>query len=88
MQDIEVGHPEFDDEFVVKANDQARVCDLLADSDLRSLLMSREGLHLGSDGKMLGYVTDGWVTDIASLTAVHDLFVLALRALQRLGFIR
>ncbi len=46
MQDVQVGHPEFDSEFVVKGNDDAEIRQLFADGRLRALLLAHPGGRL------------------------------------------
>ena len=41
MQDIEVGDPEFDEAFIIKGNDEARVRELFADPKLRPLILAQ-----------------------------------------------
>src|SRR5437016_2174322 len=44
MQDIAIGEPAFDEAFVIKANDAAQVRALLADPELRELLLRQESI--------------------------------------------
>jgi hypothetical protein len=45
-QDVEIGDPVFDDEFVIKGNDEAKVRGLLASARLRELLQSQPYVSL------------------------------------------
>ena len=45
MQDIEIGDPEFDDAFIIKGTDEAKVRALLADQKLRELIAGQRTLH-------------------------------------------
>src|SRR3954469_3170358 len=46
MQDIEVGDPEFDEAFIVKGTDEARVRELFADPEVRALLTAQSQIRL------------------------------------------
>ncbi|MFO0949787.1 MAG: DUF3137 domain-containing protein [Isosphaeraceae bacterium] len=46
MEDIEIGDPGFDDAFIIKGNDPARVENLFADKALRALIMAQPQVHL------------------------------------------
>jgi hypothetical protein len=46
MQDIEIGEPDFDDEFVIKGNDEVKVRALFADPRLRQLIQSQPYVSL------------------------------------------
>ena len=40
MQDIVIGYPEFDEKFIIKTNDEARVKNIFADMEMRKVLRS------------------------------------------------
>lgn len=88
MQDIEVGHPDFDRDFIVKGDNEASIRRLLANSNVRSLFQTRRELHLRSDGAALAFRKRGVVTNRFLLKAAHDLIDETLHELQRMGFIR
>ena len=46
MQDIEVGEPEFDQAFIVKANDETKTVNLLADRTIRGLIQDQPRFRL------------------------------------------
>src|SRR4051795_6897384 len=46
MQDIEAGDPEFDEAFIVKGSDEFKVRELLADPEVRSLMLAQPQIHL------------------------------------------
>jgi len=46
MQDIEVGYPGFDREFVIKGNDESRVQALFANPRIRELLRAQPAIYL------------------------------------------
>ncbi len=87
LQDIEVDSPEFDEIFLLKGSDEARVRDLFSNSLLRSRLQENERLYLESDGQALVFEEVGFISDVSLLVDVHELFVETLRELQRLELI-
>ena len=46
LQDIEVGDPEFDEAFIIKGNDEERVCDLFANPKIRQLIQAEPEVRL------------------------------------------
>lgn len=46
MQDIVVGHPEFDKLFIIKGNDEARIIELFQDATLRQRLMDEPAMQV------------------------------------------
>ena len=46
MQDIEVDHAEFDDDFVIKGNDESKVRSLFASRTVREQLSAQKDVHL------------------------------------------
>jgi hypothetical protein len=98
MQDIEIGFSEFDEEFVVKSNDEAKVRDLLEDESLRELLRGQPTIDLsvkddegwfgarfpeGADE--LCFQVVGIITDQARLKGLFDLFSTMLDRLCQIG---
>ena len=47
MQDIEVGYPLFDLNFIVKGNDKSKVRELFADTRIRQLIQAQPSIELG-----------------------------------------
>ena len=89
LEDIEIGHPDFDHDFIVTGDSESSIRKLFADATLRSLLQSRTDLHLESDGNSLSFAIEGKrIDDLRLLRTVHDLLGETLRELRRLGFIR
>lgn len=98
MQDVEVGHAEFDDAFVIRGSDESRLRQLFADDQVRDLLRRQpevcfevrddEGFFAtkfpqGVDE--LHFRVRGVVTDVARLRALFDLFAATLDRLTRIG---
>src|SRR4051812_37837187 len=91
MQDIEVGDPEFDEVFIVKGTDEAKVRDLFADPEVRSLLTAQPQIRLevkGSEGWFgpsfpdgvdeLHFQVTGVIKEVDRLKALFDLFAAVL----------
>ena len=98
MQDIEVGDPEFDEAFIVKGTDEARVRDLFADPEVRSLMLAQRQVHLSvkDDEGWFGpafpegvdelhFQVVGVIKDVERLKGLFDLFAAVLDRLCRIG---
>jgi hypothetical protein len=97
-QDVEVGEPEFDRQFVIKSNQEARVRDLLRDHALRRQLEGQPSLSLAikDDEGWFGttfpervdelyFSAHGVIKDIDRLKALFDLFAVTLDRLVVIG---
>jgi hypothetical protein len=99
MQDIQVGYPEFDDAFVVKANNEAAVMSLCGSQRLRALVMAQPKFQLSIQDD------DGWcgkkfptgvdvlvfnvaesIRDVERLKALYDVFAETLHQLSEMGY--
>jgi hypothetical protein len=98
MQDIEVGDPEFDEAFIIKANDEPKVVNLFANQSVRQMIQAQPKIHLqvkDSEGWFgprfpenvdeLHFQVVGVVKDIDRLKALFDLFGAVLDQLCRIG---
>ena len=98
MQDIEVGHPEFDEAFIIKGSDESRVRDLLDDPGLRALLEAQPRLYLSvkdDEGWFrtrfpegvdeLYFQAGGVLKDRETLEGLFELFAATLDRLCRIG---
>ena len=98
LQDIVIGDPQFDERFVIKGNDEARVRSFFNDDGLRALLYAQSNLFLqvkddegwfassfpkGVDE--LYFERVGVMKDLAELRALFDLFSYCLHRLCHLG---
>jgi hypothetical protein len=94
LQDITVGHPRFDRDFVIKGNDEAKVRQLFADAHMRDLLSAQPTVHLQvkddegwfrddyPDGvDELYFRAPGIIDDIDRLHALYNLFGVTLNHL-------
>lgn len=98
MQDIEIGVPDFDEAFVIKATDEDRIRSLLDDIQIRRLLQQQPRLRLevrdrdGAFGPKFPELTDellfqvmGLMKDKELLKGLFDLFATVLERLVTLG---
>ena len=94
MQDIEIGDSFFDNEYVIKGNDEGKIKELFANERLRRLIESQPGVHFEirddegffstsfPDGvDELYFQTSGTLTDKSTLRALFELFALTLEHL-------
>ena len=99
-QDVETGDPAFDDEFVIKSNDEAKARDLFANPKLRQLIRAQPYVRfqagdseappgsplLGAASAELYYLLrDDQTKDIARLKSLFELFAETLRQLRAVG---
>jgi hypothetical protein len=98
MQDIQVGHPEFDSTFVIKGNDEFAVQRLCGSERLRALVMAQPKFQMsirdddGWCGADYPAATDVLVFDVADrireperLKGLYDVFAETLHELSRMG---
>lgn len=98
MQDLEVGDFEFDEAFIIKGNDEAKVCELFADAKLRALFAAQPKIRLlvkddeGWFGARFPEGVDelyfqvvGVIKDLDQLKGLFELFAATLERLCRIG---
>ncbi|HZS04759.1 MAG TPA: DUF3137 domain-containing protein [Blastocatellia bacterium] len=98
LQDVEIGDPDFDDAFVIKASDEAKARALFGDARIRHLIRQQPDIRLevrddeGWFGDAFPDGVDelscqivGVVTDIERLRALYELFAETLDHLCHLG---
>ena len=98
MQDIEVGVPPFDVDFVIKATHDARIRDLLSSARIRALIEAQPSIHLtvkDDEGCFRGRFPDGvdelyfavpgTITDLERLQQLYELFAEVLDRLSETG---
>jgi hypothetical protein len=101
MQDIEVGDPAFDRDFIVKATDEALVRGLLANATIRDLIARQPKIHLSikDDEGWLGrtfppevdelhFLAVGVIKDVERLKLLYELFAEVLDQLCAMGLAR
>jgi hypothetical protein len=97
MQDIEVGHAEFDRHFIIQGTDEARVRALFANARIRELIQAQPQISFGikdtegwfgakfPDGvDELYFVVVGVIKDVARLKTLFDLFAETLKQLAQM----
>jgi hypothetical protein len=98
-QDIEVGHSlQFDDDFIIKGNDEAKIRTLFANPEIRRLIQEQpqirlelkddEGFfrhHFPEGVDELHFQVVGIIKDVQRLKQLFDLFAEVLEELYRMG---
>ena len=98
MQDIEIGHDLFDNEFIIKGNDELLLKKLFLNDDIRNLIerQSRIKLEVKDNEGMLGskfkdneselsFVVTGVIKDIDRLKNLFQLFTKVLDKFEMNG---
>jgi hypothetical protein len=98
MQDIEVGDPAFDEAFVIKANDEGKVCALFANPKIRQMIQDQPQIRLEvrdsegwfgpkfpEDVDELHFQVVGVIKDADRLKTLFDLFAAVLDQLCKIG---
>lgn len=98
MQDVEVGYPQFDEDFIIKGNDEYQLKKLFDNSKIRELISCQPRIHLqvkDDEGTFRGYFPDGVdelyfqsigvIKDIERLNQLFDLFAEVLNHLCHIG---
>jgi hypothetical protein len=98
MQDINVGHPDFDRDFIIKGNDESKLKLLFDDEKLRDLLEAQPKVlfsikpyedydpnHLSGELDELCFILSGIVKDVERLKSLFDLLSETLDQLCRIG---
>ena len=98
MQDIEVGDFEFDEAFIIKGNDEGKLCGLFANPKIRQMIQDQPKIRLevkDSEGWFgpkfpenvdeLHFQVVGVIKDVERLKALFDLFAAVLDQLCRIG---
>ncbi len=98
MQDIEVGFPEFDQEFIIKGNDSSKLQQLFSNSNIRKLIEiqpnisfevkddeGRFGTKFPKDVDELYFQAAGVIKDVERLKIIFNLFKEVLFQLRNTG---
>jgi hypothetical protein len=98
MQDVEVGEPGFDRDFIIKGSDESRLRALFAEPKVRNLIQAQPQIRLevvddegwfgarfpeGVDE--LRFTVHGVIKDVAQLKSLFDLFAVVLDRLCSMG---
>jgi hypothetical protein len=100
MQDVTVGYPQFDEDFIIKGNDEAKLRRLFANGRIRELITAQPdinfsvrdseknfwgGRNFPPDASELYFQVPGVIKDIDRLRLLYDLFSETLDELCRMG---
>jgi len=99
MQDVTVGHDEFDRDFVIKGNDEQKLRRLFSSQKIRDLISAQPDIHFSvedDEGKLWGknfpegvdelyFQVLGVIKDIERLKLLYELFAETLDELCRMG---
>lgn len=98
MQDVTVGFPDFDDQFVIKGNDDTRLRQLFSYERLRALLIAQPdvrfevvddegwfGTEFPEGVDELRFQARGVIKDLDALKSLFDLFAVTLDQLCLMG---
>lgn len=95
MQDIVIGHDCFDDDFVIKGNNEQQIIRLFDNAIIRGLIAQQprisleitntEGTSDTDDQNELYFSYDGTITDLDTLKGLFDLFTEVLDEMVRIG---
>jgi hypothetical protein len=98
MQDIEIGDPEFDREFIIKTNNEVKAIALFSNEKIRRLIQAQPSIHLeikGDNGWFgrsfpegvdeLYFQVAGIIKDIERLKSLYELFAEVLNHLCHIG---
>jgi hypothetical protein len=98
MQDVEVGHADFDRDFIIKGTDREKLRALFSNAKIRELITAQPQIHFevrDNDGPLstdfpvgtdeLRFHVRGTITDVERLKLLFDLFAETLDELCRMG---
>jgi hypothetical protein len=98
MQDVEVGQPDFDRDFIIKGTDEGKLRQLFANSKIRELIAGQKdidfsvkddegwfGPHFPDGVDELDFRVLGVIKDIERLKHLYELFAATLDELCRIG---
>ena len=100
MQDVTVGYPQFDEDFIIKGNDEAKLRRLFANAKIRELITAQPSINFSvrddenkfwggrnfpADVDELYFRVTGVTKDVDRLKLLYDLFSETLDELCRMG---
>jgi hypothetical protein len=100
MQDVTVGYPQFDEDFIIKGNDETKLRRLFSNDRIRELIVAQPDIHFSvqddeqkfwggrnfpSDVDELHFQVVGVIRDLERLKLLYDLFSETLDELCRMG---
>lgn len=97
-QDIQVGDPEFESNFIIQGNDETKVTQLFANARIRDLILQQPSIvfeikdnegffrqRFPSDVDELYFEETGTIEDVERLKSLFELFAQTLKQLCRIG---
>ena len=97
-QDIQVGDPEFESNFIIQGNDETKVRQLFANARIRELILQQPSIvfeikdnedifaqRFPSDVDELYFEVTGTIEDVERLKSLFELFTQTLKQLCRIG---
>jgi hypothetical protein len=98
LQDVNVGYPEFDEQFVIRGTHESKLRQLFANPRIRELIMAQPKISFRVDGgerlfwrkfpegvDELQFIVGGIIKDIDRLKLLYDLFAETLQTLCEMG---
>lgn len=98
MQDVEIGDPEFDENYIIKGSDETKLIELLSSDKIRELISLQKNFHMevkDDEGRFGSKIPDnvdvlyfqgnGVIKDIERLKNLYMLFALVLNKLFLMG---
>ncbi|MBD2753271.1 DUF3137 domain-containing protein [Spirosoma validum] len=98
MQDVEVGYPDFDDQFIIQGNDEYKLQLLFKNINIRQLMEAQPDISLQvkddegwltnrfpEDVDLLSFQVVGVIKDVERLKQLYGLFAEVLNQLCRIG---
>ena len=100
MQDVTVGHAQFDEDFIIQGNDEAKLRQLFDNAKIRDLIVAQPDIHFSvkddDSGFWIGrrlppqvselcFQAEGVIKDLDQLRRLYDLFSETLDELCRIG---
>ena len=82
LKDIEIGVPDFDHDFVIQGNNEAKLRALFADVKIRQLIQEQRRITLGIKGNELHFEAQGVIRDGPRLKSLFELFAALLERLR------
>jgi hypothetical protein len=81
MKDIEIGVADFDHDFIVQSNNEAKVRMMLSNARIRQLIQDQPRIRLMIRKDALYFEAQGVIRDVARLRSLFDLFTETLNQL-------
>jgi len=98
MQDVEVGHAQFNDRFIIKGEDQEKIRRLFQHSKLRQALLNQSEVHVSekdaegwiiqsfrADVDELQLVVQSKINEVDRLKSLYEAFAICLDVLHEMG---